>query len=172
MVNKALLVIDMQEACVGKNHAEFFKYDDNLLVRVNNIIKNHETVIYIRNLMKNNFINKLAPVRVFDGTKEAELAEELEKKGNIVFDKYKGNAFSNPELLEYFKKNNIDTVELIGVDGGGCVALTALGAIENGFNVILNTTAIGTMFEKKKDKYYKQLGAKGATFIEQEKMPE
>ena len=88
MANKALLVIDMQEACVGKNHAEFFKYDDSLLARVNSIIKNHETVIYIRNLMKNNFINKLAPVRVFDGTKDAELAEDLEKKGNLVFDKF------------------------------------------------------------------------------------
>lgn len=166
MAKKALLVIDMQEACIGKNHAEFFKYDDNLLARVNSVVKNHETVIYIRNLMKNNFINKLAPVRVFDGTKDAELVEGLEKKGNLVFDKYKGDAFSNPELFECLKKNNIDTVELVGVDGGGCVALTALGAIENGFKVVLNTTAIGTMFEKKKDKYYKQLGVKGATFVE------
>lgn len=166
MANKALLVIDMQEACVGKNHAEFFKYDDDLLTRVNNVIEKHETVIYIRNLMKNNFINKLAPVRVFDGTKDAELAEKLKKKGNLVFNKYKGDAFSNPELLEYLKKNNIDTVELVGVDGGGCVALTALGAMKNGFKVILNTTAIGTIFEKKKDKYYKQLDTNGAIFIE------
>ena len=166
MTNKALLVIDMQEVCIGKNHAEFFKYDDNLLAKVNNVVKKHETVIYIRNLMKNNFINKLAPVHVFDGTKDAELVEGLEIKGNLVFDKYKGDAFSNPKLLECLKTNNIDTVELVGVDGGGCVALTALGAIKNGFKIILNTTAIGTMFEKKKDKYYKQLGANGATFIE------
>ena len=51
------------------------------------------------------------------------------------------------------------------VDGGGCVALTALGAIENGFKVIVNTKAIGTMFEKKKDKYFQMLEKKGATFI-------
>ena len=114
-MSKALLVIDMQEACVGKNHAEFFKYDSDIIAKVNEEIKANENIVYIRNLMKNNFINKLAPVQIFDG--------------------------------------------------GGCVALTALGAIENGFKVIVNTKAIGTMFEKKKDKYFQMLEKKGATFI-------
>ena len=153
-MSKALLVIDMQEACVGKNHAEFFKYDSDIIAKVNEEIKANENIVYIRNLMKNNFINKLAPVQIFDGDKGAELAEDLLKKGNAVFDKYKGDAFSNPQLLEHLQKNGIDTVEVVGVDGGGCVALTALGAIENGFKVIVNTKAIGTMFEKKKEKYF------------------
>ncbi len=30
-VKKALLVIDMQNVCVGKNHATYFKYDNALL---------------------------------------------------------------------------------------------------------------------------------------------
>lgn len=164
-MSKALLVIDMQEACVGKNHAEFFKYDSDIINKVNEEIKANENIVYIRNLMKKNFINKLAPVQIFDGDKGAELAEDLLKKGNAVFDKYKGDAFSNPQLLEHLQKNSIDTVEVVGVDGGGCVALTALGAIENGFKVIVNTKATGTMFEKKKDKYFQMLEKKGATFI-------
>ena len=164
-MSKALLVIDMQEACVGKNHAKFFKYNSDIVNKVNEEIKANENVIYIRNLMKKNLINKLAPVQIFDGDKGAELAEDLLKKGNAVFDKYNGDAFSNSQLLEYLQKNNIDTVEVVGVDGGGCVALTALGAIRNGFKVIVNTKAIGTMFEKKKDKYFKMLEKKGATFI-------
>ena len=164
-MSKALLVIDMQEACVGKNHAEFFKYDSDIINKVNEEIKASENVVYIRNLMKKNLINKLAPVQIFDGDKSAELAEDLIRKGEAVFDKYKGDAFSNPQLPEYLQKNNIDTVEVVGVDGGGCVALTALGAIENGFKVIVNTKAIGTMFEKKKDKYFQMLEKKGATFI-------
>ncbi len=114
-MSKALLVIDMQEACVGKNHAEFFKYDSNIINKVNEEIKANENVIYIRNLMKKNLINKLAPVQIFDGDKGAEL--------------------------------------------------TALGAIKNGFKAIVNTKAIGTMFEKKKDKYFQILEKKGATFI-------
>jgi len=164
-MSKVLLVIDMQEACVGKNHAEFFKYDSDIITKVNEEIKANENIVYIRNLMKKNFINKLAPVHIFDGDKGAELAEDLLKKGNAVFDKYKGDAFSNPQLLEHLQKNSIDTVEVVGVDGGGCVALTALGAIESGFKVIVNTKAIGTMFEKKKDKYFQMLEKKGATFI-------
>ena len=50
-MSKALLVIDMQEACVGKNHAEFFKYDSDIINKVNEEIKANENVIYIRNLM-------------------------------------------------------------------------------------------------------------------------
>ncbi len=36
----------------------------------------------------------------------------------------------------------------MGVDGGACVALTALGAIKNGYKVIVNEAAIGTMYLK------------------------
>ena len=45
-------------------------------------------------------------------------------------------------------KYNLNTVEIVDIDGVGCVALTALGTIRNGFKVIVNTKAIGTMFEK------------------------
>ena len=54
--------------------------------------------------------------------------------------------------------------ELVGVDGGGCVALTALGAIECGYKVTLIEDAIGTMLVKKKLKYNNKLRALGATF--------
>ena len=56
-------------------------------------------------------------------------------------------------------------VEVVGVDGGGCVALTALGAIKEGYKVIVNENAIGTMFVKNKNKYFKQLKDLGAEFI-------
>lgn len=46
-----------------------------------------------------------------------------------------------------------------------CVALTALGAIKNGYKVIVNEAAIGTMFDKNRDKYFKKLRDAGAEFI-------
>ncbi|MBQ8965187.1 isochorismatase family protein [Ruminococcus sp.] len=46
--------------------------------------------------------------------------------------------FLKYEFCEFLKKNVIDTVELVGVDGGGCVSLTAQGACKNGYNVIMN----------------------------------
>ena len=166
-MKKALLVIDMQEVTVGRNHADFFKYDNELLDRVNAVIGSSDAavVVYIKNLMKNNLINKLAPVKVFDNTPEAELAKDLLILSDFIFSKYTGDAFSNSEFSEFLKNNGIDTVELIGVDGGGCVALTALGACENNYKVILNTSAIGTMFDAKKDKYFNKLKMLGAEFV-------
>lgn len=84
---------------------------------------------------------------------------------NHVFDKYEGNAFSNTELVSFLKKEKITGVEVIGVDGGGCVALTALGALKCGFKVTLNTSYIGTVFEKQKNKYYQKLQEKDAVIL-------
>lgn len=82
-----------------------------------------------------------------------------------IFDKFEGNAFSNGELDSFLKANNITEVEIIGVDGGGCVSLTALGAVDAGYKVILNTVAIGTVFEQKKMKYFEKLEKLGAKFV-------
>lgn len=61
----------------------------------------------------------------------------------------------------FLKKESVDEIEMVGVDGGGCVALTALGACEAGFKVRLNTSAIGTVFTKR-DRYYEKLRSQGA----------
>jgi nicotinamidase-related amidase len=162
---KALLVLDLQEVCVGKNHSKLFRYDKQIVKKANEIIASNNIVIYIRTLLKDKFPYKLSPIRIFDGNKNAELTEKLIKRGDIVFDKYRGDAFSNPELLKYLNSNNIDTVEIIGIDGGGCVYLTAMGAINNGLKVIINTKAIDTMLKKRQARLFEVLKEKGATFI-------
>jgi hypothetical protein len=60
---------------------------------------------------------------------------------------------------------NINEIEVIDLDGGGCVALTALGAIKAGYKVTVNSNAIATMFTKKAEKYNKKLKKLGAEFI-------
>lgn len=166
-MKKALLVIDMQNICVGKNHSPFFNYPENIVKLVNDVIINNKgnTIIYIKNLMKRNLINKFAPFEAYEGTENVELVDSLKVITNYIFDKYTGDAFSNKKLIEFLNHNEINTVEVIGVDGGGCVSLTAVGALKNGFDVIVNTTAIGTMFNNKKDKYFKKLKDMGAKFI-------
>lgn len=167
-MKKALLVIDMQNICVGENHAAYFKYDNVALIEtVNKAIDANKgnVVIYIKNIMKKNFINKFAPFHAYEGTEEVELADNLQIVSENVFTKYEGNAFSNPALNEFLKKSDIECVEIVGVDGGGCVALTALGAIKEGYKVIVNENAIGTMFIKNRDKYFKQLKDVGAEFV-------
>lgn len=166
-MEKALLVIDMQEITIGKNHAEYFKYDSGLLSSVNQIIDDNKNgiIVYIRNIMKKNLLNKFAPFHAYEGSKEIELVSGLHIVSDNIFDKYTGDAFSNKKLCEYLKANNIAEVEVVGVDGGGCVALTALGAVQNGYSVIVNTKAIGTMMERKKNSYFEKLRRLGAKII-------
>lgn len=167
-MKKALLVIDMQNVCVGEKHATYFNYDNQSLIQaVNEVIDANENnlVIYIKNVMKKNLINKFAPFKAYEGTEEVELVSNLHVISNYVFTKYEGNAFSNPKLNVFLKEHNIECVEVVGVDGGGCVALTALGAIKEGYNVTVNESAIETMFNKNKEKYFKKLRGVGAKFV-------
>ncbi len=167
-MKKALLVIDMQNVCVGENHAKYFKYNNiDLIKAVNEVIDANKDnmVIYIKNIMRENFLNKFAPFHAYEGTEEVELVNNLQIVSENIFIKYEGNAFSNSALNQFLKKSDIEYVEVIGVDGGGCVALTALGAIKEGYKVIVNENAIGTMFVKNKNKYFKQLKDLGAEFI-------
>lgn len=123
---KALFVIDMQEVTVGKNHSAMFNYPDDIVQKVNSVIGENEgnVIVYIRNLMKNNLINKIAPVKCFDGSKEAELAEGLSVRSKNVFDKYKGDAFSNPDLL-------CSPAEFMTIDEGLCVQIMHHGPYDD-----------------------------------------
>lgn len=165
---KALLVIDMQNVYVGEKHARFFQYNNSdLLHEVNKIIDANENnlVIYIKNVMKKNLINKFAPFHAYEGTEDVDFAKELHIVSDNIFIKYEGNAFTNSGLDILLKKHNIEYVEVVGVDGGACVALTALGAIKNGYKVIVNEAAIGIMYKKNKNKYFKKLHEAGAEFV-------
>ena len=194
-MRKALLVIDMQEITVGSNHAPVFNYPADLINKVNAVIEanNGETystdieetfsdgkydyrknmsmagrgtlVVYIRNLMKDSLINHFSPVKCYEGTDAAELAMGLNKVSSYVFRKYSGDAFSNPEFESFIKDMGVSDIEIVGVDGGGCVSQTALGAVKRGYKVTMNTQAIGTVFLKKRDKYYEQLRRAGVKFI-------
>lgn len=169
-MSKALLVIDMQEAYVGSGARRILKYDKPALLRaVNDIIDARSgegcMVVYVRNVTKRSLIKRLALFKVYEGTPESELVEGLHVVSDHVFVKYVGDVLSNPELRVFLKQNGVESVEIVGVDGGGCVALTALGAIENGYHVGVNERAIGTTFERSKAKYFKKLRKLGAEFI-------
>lgn len=167
-MEKALLVIDMQNICVGENHAKLFKYDNEALIsEVNKIIDGNKDnlVIYIQNVMKKNLLNKFAPFHAYEGTNEVKLVSNLSIISNYIFKKYVGDAFSNREFALLLKEKGVKVIEVVGVDGGGCVSVTALGAVKSGYKVIVNTKAIGTMFEKNRDKYFKELQELGAEFV-------
>lgn len=169
-MNKALLVIDVQEVFVGENHHKMFDYGDKLVENINKIIdeNSENTVVYIYNLMKRSFINKFAPFHLYENTPQAEPAKSLKIISEYKFTKYEGSAFSNPNLDKLLKEKGIDTVEVVGIDGGACVPMTALGAVEQGYKVIVNEKGIGTykMRLKSKKKLEEKLKKLGAEFIQ------
>ncbi len=166
-MKKLLIVMDMQEIAFGQQHAAFFRYDADLLQKVNAVIDAHapDDVIYIRTLMKKGMLSRFAPVQVYDGSPQAELAAALHKVSDHVFTKYRGDAFTDQAFAAYVKASGADTAAFAGIDGGGCVALTALTACRNGLHVIIHTGAVGTMFPAKQEKHFATLKQLGAEFL-------
>lgn len=167
-MERALFIMDMQNICVGSEHHKMFTYDNAKLINnINQLINEYdaENVYYIKNIMKNTIVNKLAPFQAYDDTPETELVDGLKIVSNRIYKKYTGDAFSNTSLLQNIKENKITEIEIVGVDGGGCVSLTALGAVNAGYKVILNTYCIGTIMIKREQKYHHKLQKMGAVYL-------
>lgn len=167
-MKKALLVIDMQNEMIGEKHAPQFNYNaETLLQSVNEVIDVNKSnmVVYIKHIMKKNLINKFASFHTYEGTENAELVPSLHIVSDYVLSKHNGNAFSNPQLHNLLKEHNIECVEVIGVDGGWCVSLTAIGAVKAGYRVIMNESAIGTIYHKRKEVFSKKLRNANVKFI-------
>ncbi|MDO5560550.1 MAG: isochorismatase family cysteine hydrolase [Oscillospiraceae bacterium] len=167
-MKKALLVIDMQNICVGQKHDKHFTYNNKELIeKVNKRISEYEPeyVYYIKNVMKHNLLNMFAPVKAYDGSKAAQLVSEMNLVSKNVYKKYKPDAFSNSNLVQVLHDQKITNIELVGVDGSGCVAQTAFGGLKQGFKICVNTNAVATMYEEKVFKINKKLTNVGAIFI-------
>lgn len=166
-MSNALLVIDMQEILVGKNHAKLFKYDTEVLLRnVNRRISEYppQNVYYIRKIMKKNLLNRISPFQAFDGTTAADLAGELTVVSGKNYTKYGGDAFENPSLTEELRAAGITHVDIVGVDGCGCVPLTAEGAVRKGLSARILSDAVATMSPQREAKQRTRITALGVLY--------
>lgn len=153
-----LLVIDMQEDYVGAGrNRKAYPYDEKLLIdTVNERIREYPTdaVIYITN-------------KFFweSGREQNKLVKGLKVVSSQVYEKRKSSCFSNKKLLEYLKKNNATSLELVGVDGNYCVGSSALEGIKKGFEVLFNESCVGVGKKKKFVKVKRKLEKSGVQFI-------
>jgi len=133
---RCLLVIDMQEDYIGtKRNKMLYPYDTEKLIHtINKRISEYpvELVVYITNKFFWEFCKE-----------QKELVKGLNIVSNNFFEKKKKSAFSNDKLLEYLKKMNVKSLELVGVDGNYCVGYTALDGIRKGFHIVCNESCIG-----------------------------
>jgi nicotinamidase-related amidase len=171
-MKKALLVIDAQEDFIGEQRKkEKFNYEDvdELIKNINDKItsyeKNKDEVIYIANVLPNNFFYKKFFPYGIAGSKGAKFDKRIKIVSENYFEKHVGNAFKNNNLVKFIKENQIDTVELIGVDGIDCVFKTAKGARSIDLKVNILSDSVGTVNPEKFIKLSTKLKTLGVAYI-------
>lgn len=171
-MKKALLVIDAQEDFIGEQrNKKRFNYEDidELIENINNKIKayeeNNDKVIYIANVLPRNFFYKKFFAYGLVGTKGAKIDKRIKIVSENYFEKQVANAFKNNNLVKFVRDNSISQVELVGVDGIGCVFRTAKGAVDMGLKVTILNDCVGTINPEKYIKLTHKLKSFGVAYI-------
>ncbi len=127
----ALLVIDVQQGLFNKPTPI---YQDKALLENINLLADraHQAgvpVCYVQHSDKKALVK---------GSKDWQLHPRLHPlEGDIFIHKQHGNAFEGTDLEEEMKSRNIDSVVVTGLVTHGCVRATCLGAIKQGYEVVL-----------------------------------
>ena len=145
-MEKALMVLDMQEMYVGAGRDKnVYSYPvDTLISNVNARIAAYdpEAVIYVKSIKKGLFGGAMPKA----GTAEADFVINLKVVSKHIFEKNKPDAFSSDVIFEFVRARGIKELEIVGVDGGGSVGFSAIGATEDcDLKIILCEPAIGTV---------------------------
>jgi nicotinamidase-related amidase len=168
-INQALFIVDIQNDFTGP-HAKMpidKAQADEIIENINKLIEKTQrlrlTVTYI-----GNEYSLFDPLNIFrnfatiKGSEGANLDPKLMVINQNYFTKSKSDAFSNPELIKFLKKNEIGEVLVAGVYAEACILQTIKGAIKNGLHVKVLADGIGTKSQEKRQmclKRYKEIGA-------------
>lgn len=171
-MKKALLVIDAQEDFIGdQRNKQKFNYDDvdELINNINEKIKmykkNGDEVIYIAEVLPNKLFYRKFFGFGISGSVGSKIHSRIEIVSENYFEKQFANAFTNKNLLKFIREKKIEQVELIGVDGSGCISETAKGAIKAGLKVTVLNDSVGTISQEKFIKTSRKLKEFGVAYI-------
>lgn len=169
-MEKALLVIDIQNDYLWEKRKNKFTYDTEKIIKsinktINKCKKDHD-IIYISHLINNFPTNKLLFGFSIKGTEGAELYSKLNIVSNLKFDKYFSDAYKSKKFRNYMKKQNYKEVALCGLDQCGCVYHTALGALKETSKVYIIKESTACRYSKERlNKTVNELKSLGVTFI-------
>jgi nicotinamidase-related amidase len=154
MQDKALVVIDIQND-ITKNYKDVI---DNINQAIEWAVNKDIHVVYIRH-------ENLSPgTRTFKlGTHGSELAPDLKKVSDHVFTKYKANALTSPEFLDFIEKNGIRDFYIAGADATYCVKSTCYNMRQANYAVTVLSDCITSWDRKKIDEmllYYENNGCR------------
>ena len=153
-IDKALLVIDMQNDYLWEKRKPMFSYDtDKLVGNVNQAISTYKEkgydIIYIKHILPRIMWGVGFSIK---GTKGAELFPGINVVSNYIFEKNHSDAYTAKEFRQHMEKQGYKEVVLCGLDECGCVGATAKGATQTGVKVFMLTDCIGRRFPDKKIK--------------------
>jgi nicotinamidase-related amidase len=169
-INCALLIIDIQNDFTSRDgkYPIDISQTDEIISNINKIINNAQqlglTVIYIGN--EYSLFNPLNIFRNFAAIVDSEGAK-LDPRLTLInqnyFPKSTGDAFSNPDLINFLNQHNLNEVILAGVYAEACILATVKGAIKHKLRVKVLADGIGAKSQGTREIYlekYKEIGAK------------
>ncbi len=170
-MNKALLVIDVQEDIIGENHHKRFKYEnrEQLIANINKSIEDYHkkgyAIIYVAEVLPRTPVHKLIAGCLIKGTEGVKLAKDLKVVTDYYFEKRKASALSNRKLCKLIDEKKIDKLVLCGFDESACVSATAKAAAFERFKVNIIKNSVGTINLKKTKKLREKLKKAGVKYI-------
>ena len=156
MLKKALVIIDIQND-ITKNYKE-------IIDRINKSIdwaeKKDIHVVYIRH---ENLSNGTRTFKT--GTHGAELASDMKIVSKNIFTKYKGNALTSEEFVDFINKNEICDFYIAGADAVACVKSTCYNMRKANYNVNVLSDCITSYDKRKIDEMMRYYESKGCEII-------
>ncbi|HKO46311.1 MAG TPA: isochorismatase family cysteine hydrolase [Polyangiaceae bacterium] len=166
---KALLVVDVQEDYTGVTARGRFPYPNSadFIERLNALAARAQAagieVIYVRQVFRRPLSRLVSHLILGSTTLEGEPGAEFDRRLRLVsnhrFQKPFSDAFSSRAFEELVRARGIGELYLAGLDGAGCIDVTARGARQRGLSVTVLEDAVTSQrserFRERKAEYPK-----------------
>jgi len=170
----ALLILDLQKDFLqpGGKLPVAQEQVPGMLEATNRTIKAADArgmeVIYIGNEFSPwdipaNWFRNSAAIRGQPGTRIDDRVLVINKQ---YFPKCRGNAFSNPRLVEFLRSRNVRDVILTGVYANTCVQFTAIGALRLGYRVTVLRDAVAAANPRKREVALERMQRRGIEILD------
>ena len=156
MQKKALVIIDIQND-ITKNYKDII---DNINEAIDWAVSSNIHVVYIRHENLSDGTRTFKP-----GTRGSELVSDLKIVSKNVFTKYKGNALSSEEFVDFISKNEICDFYIAGADAVACVKSTCYNLRKMNYSVNVLSDCITSYNKMKIDEMLQYYESKGSNII-------
>jgi nicotinamidase-related amidase len=145
----ALLVVDLQEDFTGPRAVQPYHDAARILKAASTLLDRARTmgmpVVLVENVFSSPVMRLLTKGVNTPGTPGVEVDHRLPRvEGALILVKHRSDAFSNPDLDAFLRRNQVGRILVVGLDGAHCVNATARGALARGYQVDMVMEGIAT----------------------------